>query len=73
MSVSRYSGAASEIDRTQEWQDFTRNLGAREVGRAGYSILIFEISQASFTDAASPASSPPPLSPRSSRSPSAIC
>ena len=30
-------------DRSKEWQELTRNLGAREVGRARYSILIFEI------------------------------
>lgn len=43
VSVSRYSGAASEVDRTQEWQELVRSLGGVEAGRAGYSILIFEI------------------------------
>lgn len=43
ISVTRYSGAASNVFQTKEWQEFADSHGAKLVGRAGYSILIFEM------------------------------
>jgi hypothetical protein len=43
ISVTRYSGAASNVFQTKEWQEFVDGRGAKLVGRAGYSILIFEL------------------------------
>ena len=43
ISVTRYSGAASDFFKTHEWQDFVATHNAKLVGSAGYSILIFEV------------------------------
>jgi hypothetical protein len=43
ISVTRYSGAASEFFKTREWQELVESNHARLVGRAGYSIVIFEV------------------------------
>ena len=43
ISVTRYSGAASDFFHLHEWQDLVEREHAQLVGRAGYSILIFEI------------------------------
>jgi hypothetical protein len=43
ISVTRYSGAASDFFKTHEWQEFVASHDAKLVGRAGYSILIFEM------------------------------
>ncbi len=43
ISVTRYSGAASDFFKAHEWQDFVASHDAKLVGRAGYSIMIFEL------------------------------
>jgi len=43
ISVTRFSGAASDFFKTNEWQEFVASHDAKLVGRAGYSILIFEL------------------------------
>ena len=43
ISITWYSGADSDYFKMHEWQELAEREHARLVGRAGYSILIFEI------------------------------
>jgi len=43
ISITWYSGADSDFFKMHEWEEFAANHNAKLVGRAGYSILIFEV------------------------------